>query len=133
VRLGRSDPIHHFESPRRDFRRMDLYGRRNNVLFAWHHAPASWLPACFVATTWNALKHGLSVGRPRVMLEGLARGYAGILSDWKNRAPVSAALFSLYREMVHRKVLPYEEIENRLSAILSAAGSNPPRSKPVEA
>ena len=25
VRLGNSDPIHHFESPRRDFRRMDYY------------------------------------------------------------------------------------------------------------
>ncbi len=27
VRLGRSDPINHWESPKRDLRRMDFYGR----------------------------------------------------------------------------------------------------------
>jgi GT2 family glycosyltransferase len=39
VRLGRGEPIHHFESPRRDFRRMDHYGPRNAILFAWQNVP----------------------------------------------------------------------------------------------
>jgi hypothetical protein len=39
VRLGNSDPIIHNESPKRDFSRMDFYGRRNDVLFHWQNTP----------------------------------------------------------------------------------------------
>src|SRR5262249_30284552 len=39
TRLGCSDPILHYESPRRDFGRMDYFGRRNDILFAWHYVP----------------------------------------------------------------------------------------------
>lgn len=43
VRLGSADPIHHFESPRRDFRRMDYFGVRNALLFVWQNVPAPYL------------------------------------------------------------------------------------------
>ncbi|MGH7213703.1 MAG: glycosyltransferase family 2 protein, partial [Tepidisphaeraceae bacterium] len=58
VRLGSADPIHHFESPRRDFRRMDVYGRRNDVLYAWHNVPLPYLPGHLLATTFNGLCWG---------------------------------------------------------------------------
>ena len=115
VRLGRSDPIHHFESPRRDFRRVDLYGRRNNVLFGWHYAPWKVLPGYLAATTWNGLAHGFRVRRPWTMAQGLAKGYAALWLQRKDRAPVSTAVYQLYRDMVCRQAVPYPEIEARLS------------------
>ncbi len=114
VRLGRSNPIHHFESARRDFRRMDLYGRRNNVLFGWHNVPAGILPAYLAATTCNGIMHGLRVGRPWVMMQGLGQGFRAIWQERKQRAPVSPAVFDLYRELVKRQVVLYSEFEGRL-------------------
>lgn len=125
VRLGRSDPIHHFESPRRDFRRMDLYGRRNNVLFGWHLVPAPILPAYLAATTWNGLWHGLRVGRPWTMMEGLGQGYRAIWQERKQRAPVAPAIFRLYRELVRRQSVPYLEIESRLAKQLRPRLADP--------
>ena len=42
--LGRSGLIHHFESPKRDSRRMDFYGCRNAVLDKWLNIPFRYLP-----------------------------------------------------------------------------------------
>ena len=116
VRLGRSDPIHHFESARRDFRRMDLYGRRNSVLFGWHNIPTGILPPYLAATTWHGIVHGLRVGRPWVMMEGLGQGYRALWQERRQRSPVSRAVFRLYRELVKREVVPFSEIEGRLPA-----------------
>lgn len=116
VRLGRSDPIHHFESAWRDFRRMDLYGRRNNVLFGWHNVPAGILPAYLTATTCNGIMHGLRVGRPWTMMQGLGQGYCAIWQERKQRLPVSPAAFDLYRELIKRKAVSFSEIESRLPA-----------------
>ena len=114
VRLGHSDPIQHFESPRRDFNRMDLYGRRNNVLFGWHNAPTHVLPLYLIATTWNGLWHGARVGRPWMMVKGLSRGYRAIWHERAQRSPISSGVFRLYRELVRHRAIPYLEIEDRL-------------------
>ena len=118
VRLGISDPIHHFESARRDFRRVDLYGRRNNILFGWYNVPAVILPAYLAFTTWNGLIHGFRVRRPWTMIEGLAGGYRAIWTERKQRAPVGQKAFRLYRKLVRRQAVPYAEIENQLSGKL---------------
>jgi GT2 family glycosyltransferase len=117
VRSGRSDPIHHFESPRRDFRRVDIYGRRNNVLFGWYHAPAPLLPGYLAATTWNGLAHGFAVRRPWTMLKGLLQGYRAIWTERTQRAPASSGVFRLYRELVSRRAVPLARIEGRLPRI----------------
>ena len=51
VRLGDADPILHFDSPRRDFRRMDYYGARNAIYFLYQNAPASLLIPYLCAST----------------------------------------------------------------------------------
>src|SRR6266571_4533088 len=56
VRLGSADPIHHMESPQRDMSRMDYYGRRNDILFAWHNVPISCFPIHIAGTTLNGLR-----------------------------------------------------------------------------
>jgi glycosyltransferase involved in cell wall biosynthesis len=123
VRLARSAPIHHFESPRRDFRRIDIYGRRNNVLFGWYNVPRHILPVYLAATTWHGLGHGLRVRRPWTMIEGLARGYGAIWSQRQERVPVSAPVFRLYRDLVRQQVVPYAQVVDRLPPVSRALAS----------
>jgi glycosyltransferase involved in cell wall biosynthesis len=111
VRLGRSDPIHHFESPRRDFRRMDLYGRRNDVLYAWHNVPMPYLPLHLLATTFNGVRFGFACRRPWRMMRGLAIGYGSILHELARRRPVSCATYRLSRMLKTRGGVALKEIE----------------------
>jgi glycosyltransferase involved in cell wall biosynthesis len=111
VRLGRADPIHHFESPRRDFRRMDLFGRRNDVLFAWHNVPMPWFPIHLAATTLTGIRFGFRCGRPLRMLRGLANGYAAMIRDFAARRPVSAKTYRLARMLKKREAVLLSEIE----------------------
>ena len=114
VRLGSCSPIHHYESPRRDFKRMDFYGRRNDVLFAWHNVPASWLLFHLVATTKNGLLFGLRVGRPWRMLTGLLQGYLDILRYWHHRMPVSVETYQFSRMLKKCGPFKMREMESHL-------------------
>lgn len=115
VRLGCSEPIHHYESPRRDFRRMDLYGRRNDVLFAWHNVPLRWLPLHLFATTRNGIIFGLRIHRPWRMMYGLIQGYAACFKYWRMRKPVSCRTYKLSRVLKKKGPFKIQDIESRLS------------------
>lgn len=98
VRLGNADPIEHYESPRRDITRMSLFGRRNDVLFAWHNAPS---PLRYMlGTTVKGLLHGVKVGRPLLMLQGLLRGLAACGET--NRKPVRSKTWATHRQLKRR-------------------------------
>jgi GT2 family glycosyltransferase len=99
VRLGRADPIHHFESPKRDFRRRDIYGRRNTVLFAWCNVPMPYMPVHLLGTTLNGLRAGIQVRRFRQMTYGLLFGYASIFRYWRERRPVSIRVYRAFRRL----------------------------------
>lgn len=99
VRLGRSSPIHHFESPRRDFRRMDYFGRRNDILFAWQNVPLANLPVHLAATTVQGAAFGIRLGRPMRMLLGIAAGYASCIGKFSRRSPVLQRTYRLYRSL----------------------------------
>jgi len=116
VKLGRSVVIHHFESPKRDFTCMDLYGRLNNILLAWHNIPATILPLYLPATTINGIRHGIRSRRLATMLKGLMMGYRDIPGEWKERRPVSGPTFSLYRELIENSVLPLETVSLKISS-----------------
>lgn len=112
VRLGRADPIHHFESPRRDWSRVEPLGRRNDVLYVWHNVPMPYLLPHLLGTTLNGIRAGLKVGRPWRMTKGLLRGYGAIVSsEWRERRPVSAQAYRLNRMLKKRGPLPLREIE----------------------
>ena len=104
VRLGLADPIHHFESPQRDIVRMSLFGRRNDVLYAWHNVPMPWLLVHLLATTVNGVIFGFRLGKPLLMLRGLGRGYIDCLSRKVRRRPVSCATYRLSRRL--KKIQP---------------------------
>lgn len=97
VRLGRGAPIHHFESPRRDFRRMDHYGPRNAILFAWQNVP---FPAALIqipATVAGVLAHTLQPRRLMTRIGGVVDGLASCARF--ERVPVSAPVFRLWRRL----------------------------------
>jgi glycosyltransferase involved in cell wall biosynthesis len=114
VRLGRADPIHHFESPRRDFRRMDLYGRRNDVLFAFWNVPLSRMPLHVLMTSFNGLKFGVTCGRPLRHAQGVMRGWGAMFTHRKIRKPVSLQTYELYRRLKKSGSVPLAQIENQL-------------------
>ena len=120
VRLGCSKPVFHHESPRRDFRRMDFYGRRNDVLFAWHNVPTSWLLFHLIATTKNGILFGLRVGRPWRMLTGLLRGYLDCLRYWRRREPVNVGTYKLSRMLKKKGACKIQEVESRLQRVVGA-------------
>lgn len=117
VRAGRADPIHHFESPRRSFARMDYYGRRNDVLFAWHNCPLGRLPVQLAKATIGGLGFGLKVRRPFRMAYGLLGGYAGCVRFRSQRRPVPAHVFALFRWLSVNGPVPIEQVEPRLPRV----------------
>lgn len=99
VRLGNADALHHYESPKRDMSRMDYYGRRNDILFAWHYVPLVHVLPHLAGTTINAVVSAIRAGRFANMLKGTAAGYLDILGHRGERAPVSSRIYSLHRRL----------------------------------
>lgn len=97
VRLGSGHPIHHFESPRRDLRRMDHYGPRNAILFAWQNVPFPRALFQVPVTIGGVLMHTFNPSRLLTRLGGVA---AGLTSCSRfERAPVSDRVYQLWRRL----------------------------------
>lgn len=112
VRLGRSDPIKHWESPKRDVRRMDFYGVRNAILFVWQNVPWLALPVHLAATTFNCLRWSLEPDRLWLRLKGVLVGYLDAPKYRRN--PVSRSVYLLHRELRKKGPRRLEEIAERL-------------------
>jgi hypothetical protein len=98
VRLGNSDPIIHNESPKRDYSRMDFYGRRNDVLFHWQNTPMPDLLWQLPKTIAGGLVCAAKVGRWRKMLEGIGAGFLAIVVGVK-RQPVSKVIIVVHKSL----------------------------------
>lgn len=108
VRLGDSDPIHHFESPKRDLRRMDFYGSRNPILFAWENVPMPYLPFHAAATTFNCLRWTLHPSRFLVRLRGVLAGYADCVRI--RHSPVPRHVYRQWRRLRKAKATRLQEV-----------------------
>jgi len=117
TRVGSADPIYHLESPRRDWRRMDYYGRRNDILFAWQNVPMPYFPVHLVGTTLNGLFTALRVHRLKKMLQGLALGYVDCVRLRKWRSPVLKNIYRIYRALKKHGPLALSEVEPWLPAL----------------
>jgi GT2 family glycosyltransferase len=124
VRAGTSDKIHHFESPNRSIRRMDLYGRRNDILFAWHNCPAKYLPGRLAASTVSGCLFGLRMGRPLRMASGLFWGFASSVKYYSHRRPVSEETYRIFRYLVHNRPVTLESIRAQLPPLRIPASSD---------
>jgi GT2 family glycosyltransferase len=116
VRLGRGEPIHHFESPRRDFRRMDHYGPRNAILFAWQNVPFPSAAIQIPSTIAGVLALTLQPARLLTRLGGIADGLASCARV--GRSPVPASVFRTWRRL-RKAPTPLR--------LLEVAGELPPR------
>ena len=117
VRLGRADPIHHFESPSRSSFRAGFYGRRNDVLFAVHNVPMPYLPAHLLMTTFNGLRFGFRIRRPWQMVRGLSSGWLAAIPELRNRRAVRPATYRLSRRLRSVDHLELADIENELARL----------------
>ena len=100
VRPGNSDPIYHYESPRRDFSRMDRYGARNAVLFAWQNVPCLYLAVYLLGTTYNVIRFPLPARRRLKRIVAVFEGYWWCVWNRRMRAPVSVATYRFFRRLV---------------------------------
>lgn len=75
IRLGTaSAPILHRASPHRDLHKMDVYGRRNELLISWMYFPAPWNLLYTVGYALKGVLLGFRVGRLTAMIEGVVAG-----------------------------------------------------------
>lgn len=78
VRLGRSEPIHHMESPNRNRPGIYYHQARSHLLFCWLRAPAGVLPLELIrvaARRWRrALRQGFGWASFKGTIAGLAAG-----------------------------------------------------------
>jgi GT2 family glycosyltransferase len=117
TRLGRAPFLQHHESPRRSFTRMDHYGRRNDLLFAWRHAPAAWLGPHLLATTLNGLRSAAACGRWRSQIGGIVAGWRAIFNHSYPREPVSTPVYRTFRTLKKRGPKMLEDIAQSLPAV----------------
>jgi glycosyltransferase involved in cell wall biosynthesis len=117
VRLVDADAIIHHESARRNYRRMDFYGRRNDVLFAWHNVPLLGLPVHLLATTCNGLRWAVRVKRPILMAWGLICGYAACGKYFRQRKPVNQTAYRLFRRLKIAGAMPIETVSTQWADI----------------
>jgi glycosyltransferase involved in cell wall biosynthesis len=125
VRLGRADPIRHFESPRRDLTRMTLYGRRNELLLAFTYFPFPWNVAATAAWTVKGLRIGRRLGLMRPTVRGLGEG---IRTCWRlrhERRPVARRTMRLDRRLRRSRALRLESIEADLPALAAEPAGSP--------
>ena len=106
VRLGNADPIHHFESPKRNLERMDYYGCRNSILFAWQNVPTRHFLIHLSATTFNCLRWTFVPKRFFTRLRGLFAGYRGGLGV--QRTPVKPETYRQWRKLGRERTMPLE-------------------------
>ncbi len=97
VRLGTADPIHHFESPKRDLSRMDFFGVRNAVVFAWQNVPFPFVLAHLPVTSFRCLTFTFEPRRFWIRFLGLLHGYRCLRS--LSREPVSPSTYRLARRL----------------------------------
>lgn len=123
VRLGAADVIIHHESPKRDLGRMDYYGRRNDLLFAWQNAPMPYLPVHMLATSLNGMAMAFRERRRRPwrMVRGAIDGWAACFAGGHARRPVRAGAYRLSRRLRTGGPAPLDEIEALLAPLPEAA------------
>lgn len=97
IRLGRSDPIHHRTSAKRDYRRMEIYFRRNELLICWLYFPFPWNLLFMVIYPLKGLRSGIRVGRTWYMIEGIVSGVRTCLAARGRRRPISRRAFRFDR------------------------------------
>jgi GT2 family glycosyltransferase len=116
VRLGDSDLIHHFVSPKRDMTRLHFYGSRNNILLVAANYPALQLPYALPRATGATLWHGWRVRALGIKLKAVAKGYLDSFRYLGHRRPVSSATLKLFKRL-QRSPARLRDVEGQLPPV----------------
>jgi GT2 family glycosyltransferase len=115
TRLGSADPIHHFESPRRDTARLFIYNARNNLLNAWYNVPMPYLPVHWCGTLLKLIWfQGIRRKHPIWLLRGVLQAFGAIWHERGKRRPVPGSVYRLSRRIVRNGGLPVDQAEPAL-------------------
>jgi glycosyltransferase involved in cell wall biosynthesis len=114
VRCGASDPIHHFESPRRDWTKMDYYGARNKLLYSYWNVPWPYLPGHFAVTTFKTLTYSFARKRFLTRVQGISNALTRIVNEPGSRDPITPSIYRLSRKLKKDGPLELSKIENHL-------------------
>ncbi len=114
TRCGTADPVHHFESPRRSWKRMDYYGARNKVMYAWNNVPFPFFPMHLAVSTFMTSIYARHPARCLTRLRGVLAAYTLCCTFQGDRRPVQPAVYRLSRELKRRGAIPLGEIEPEL-------------------
>ncbi|MGQ0627763.1 MAG: glycosyltransferase family 2 protein [Phycisphaerales bacterium] len=117
-RLGGADPVHHFESPNRDPRRILRQQARAQVLMGWINAPLFMLPVHLAGVGIKGVLYGLRARALRQMAGGVWRGYLDCLPNWGLRRPMSAGAYFLYRRLSRSGPRRMDEVAGELPALM---------------
>lgn len=117
VRLGRGHPIHHRPSSTRDLDRMDTYGRRNELLFAFTYFPWPLALGLMVRYAAQGIVLGLRLRRPYAMVRGIGHGLRACWQLSGDRRPVSWSVASLYLRLRREKATRLESLPAGVPAV----------------
>jgi len=113
VRLGSGDHVIHNEMQKRDWARLDFYGRRNDVLFVWNNVPWPFFITHLMGTTVRGAS--LAASRQNIgMARGILAGYRGLVSPSNIRMPVARATYRLHRALRKEGPVPLSNIRHIL-------------------
>jgi GT2 family glycosyltransferase len=111
VRLGRARaPIRHHVSPRRDLRRQEVYGRRNELLHVWRNVPSPWAAPYLVGYAGKGLLRALRARRAGWALRGIASGVAAVARDLGGRRPVGRPAMRVDRRLRRESAVRLEDV-----------------------
>lgn len=91
-----ADPIEHMQQPARRHWLQDYYGRRNDLLMVWMHAPAHLLPWLMVHRFARGLRFSLRTGRMKSLLAGTRDALREIVAGRVKRAPIGRQTYADY-------------------------------------
>jgi GT2 family glycosyltransferase len=114
TRCGTADPVHHFESPRRSWARMDYFGARNKVMYAWNNVPFPYLPGHLAATTLMTSIYARHPARCLIRVRGVLAAYGLCFTGQADRCPVKPSTYRLSRELKRRGEMPLNELDSGL-------------------
>ena len=116
IRLGTASPIHHRASPHRDLHKMDVYGRRNELLISWIYFPAPWNVLFMLGYVVMGTLFGIRVRRARAMTQGILAGVRDTFGT--PRRPIRRDAFRFDRRARARGAIPLAEAELILGPLL---------------
>ena len=114
TRLGRAEPLYHYDSPTRIVPRKIYFIWRNNLGHAWRNVPAPYAPIRAAKVIVSAAMFGVRAGQLPMVARGLGRGLMDAPRLLRERRPVARSTYRLDHDLRRRGPLPLEAIASRL-------------------